>query len=111
MSGARLTAGLWVSAYLNRLRLAGVAAYVMARGDGTAGAVVVKLATMDGAARLYQRRFDLQANRLVWEIAAEGAEAEVDALVARARGRDADLWVIEVEDRAGRVLLETEGLD
>jgi len=60
MSGARLTAGLWVSAYLNRLRLAGIAAYVIAKGDATAGAVVVKVATMDGAARLFERR-------LIWK--------------------------------------------
>ena len=43
---ARLTADLWVSAYLNRLRLANIAHYMVAKGDPTAGAVVVKLATL-----------------------------------------------------------------
>ena len=111
MSGARLTAGLWVSAYLNRLRLAGVAAYVMAKGDGTAGAVVVKVATMDGAARLFERRFDMEQDRRIWSILAEGAEGEMDAILSRARARDPDLWVIEIEDRAGRHLLDEQGLD
>jgi hypothetical protein len=41
---------------------------------------------------------------------AAGAEAEIDAQVARQRGVDPDLWVIEVEDRAGRHLLDEPGL-
>ena len=111
MSEARLTAGLWVSAYLNRLRLAGIAAYVMAKGDASAGAVVVKLATMDGAARLYERRFDLETDRRIWSLLAQGGEGEMDAILTRARARDRDLWVLEIEDRAGRTLLDQEGLD
>jgi hypothetical protein len=106
-----LTAGLWVSAYLNRLRLAGMAAYVMAKGDATAGAVVVKVATMDGAARLFEQRFDLEQDRRIWSVLATGAEGEMDAILSRARARDPDLWVIEIEDRAGRHLLDQEGLD
>ncbi|MFN7269270.1 MAG: DUF1491 family protein, partial [Cereibacter sp.] len=42
----RLTADFWVRAYLARLGLAGIPAYVTARGDATAGAVMVKLATL-----------------------------------------------------------------
>ncbi|MDZ7905084.1 MAG: DUF1491 family protein [Cypionkella sp.] len=111
MSSARLTAGLWVSAYLNRLRLAGIACYVMAKGDATAGAVVVKLASLDGQARLFERRFDLEQDRRIWAVLAEGGEGEMDAILTRARARDRDLWVIEIEDRAGRHLLGEEGLD
>ena len=36
---ARLTAGFWVAAYLTRLRLSNIPAYVTAKGDATAGAV------------------------------------------------------------------------
>lgn len=106
----RLAAGIWVSAYLARLRLADIPAYVTRRGDATAGAVVVKVATLDGTARAFQRRFDLMTGGRAWEVLAEGAEAEVDATLARARGRDPDLWVIELEDRAGRTLLDEDGL-
>ena len=48
MSGPRLTAEFWVQAYLARLRLRDIPAFVTARGDATAGAVVVKLDTLDG---------------------------------------------------------------
>ena len=108
---ARLTSDLWVSAYLNRLRLANIAHYVVAKGDPTAGAVVVKLATLDGQARAFQRSYDLATDGRVWVILADGGEADVDAVLARQRARDPDLWVIEVEDRAGRTLLDQPGLD
>lgn len=106
----RLTAALWVSAYLNRLRLADIAAYVTAKGDPTAGAMVVKVATLDGRARAFQRSFDLMANTRVWVVLADGPEPEVDAMLTRQRGRDPDLWVIELEDRQGRTLLDQDGL-
>ena len=106
----RLTAEFWVSAYLARLRLADIPAYVTARGDATAGAVLVKLATLDGAAKAFQRSFDLASGDRVWMVLAEGEEAAVDASIARQRGVDRDLWVIEIEDRAGRTLLDEDGL-
>jgi hypothetical protein len=107
---ARLASGIWVSAYLRRLDLAGVPAFVTARGDQTAGAVLVKLALLDGTARLYERGFDLASDARLWRLRAEGPETEVDAALARERARDRDLWVIEVEDRQGRSLLDEDGL-
>lgn len=106
----RLTADFWVRAYLARLRLADIPAYVTAKGDATAGAVVVKLATLDGQAKAFQRVFDLAADERVWVVLAEGEEVAVDAAIARQRGFDRDLWVIEIEDRAGRTLLDEDGL-
>lgn len=110
MAEPRLATGLWVSAYLTRLRLADLPAYVTAKGDATAGAVIVKSATLDGRARAFCRIFDFMADQRSWAVLAEGCEHEVDAAVARARQRDPDLWVIEIEDRAGRTLLEQDGL-
>lgn len=107
----RLTADIWVSAYLARLRLIAVPAFVVRRGDATAGAVLVKLNTLDGQARCYQRSFDLTTGERCWIVLAEGDEAAVDATIARQRGFDPDLWVIEVEDREGRHLLDEPGLE
>ncbi|WP_373355863.1 DUF1491 family protein [Pseudoroseicyclus sp. CXY001] len=106
----RLATGLWVAAYRKRLELAGIPAYVTARGDDTAGAVLVKLALLDGTAKLYQRTWDYQTDSRGWTLLTEGPEAEVDDSARRQRGMDPDLWVIEIEDRQGRTLLDEDGL-
>ncbi len=107
---ARLTAEFWVRAYLRRLQLADIPAFVITKGDATAGAVLVKQNTLDGRAVLRQRRIDLMTGERVWmELAADG-EAQIDAIIERQRASDPDLWVIEVEDRDGRDLLDEPGL-
>ncbi|WP_371225487.1 DUF1491 family protein [Roseovarius sp. 2305UL8-3] len=108
---SRLTSEFWVQAYLTRLRLAGIPAFVTSHGDDTAGAVLIKLNTLDGQAQAFQRSFDLMSGAREWVALADGPEAEVDEAIARQRGFDPDLWVIEVEDRAGRHLLDQPGLD
>lgn len=107
---SRLTADFWVRAYLTRLRLADIPAFITAKGDATAGAVLVKLATLDGRARAFQRSFDLMTGNRAWIVLAEGEERAVDAAIARQRGYDPDLWVVEIEDRQGRTLLDEPGL-
>lgn len=106
----RLTAEFWVTAYLARLRLADIPAFVVARGDATAGAVLVKMNTLDGQAEVFQRSFDLMSGERAWVTLAVGDEADVDASIAKQRDFDRDLWVLEVEDRQGRNLLEEIGL-
>ena len=111
MTPPRLTARFWIDAYLTRLRLADIPAFVTARGDATAGAVVVKLNRLDGTSAAFARSWapDMTGGR-VWTSLADGPEAEVDAALARQRRFDPDLWVIEVEDRGGRTLLDEPGL-
>jgi len=106
----RLTAEFWVQAYLARLGQADIPAYVMARGDATAGAVLVKCSTLDGSAVVFQRRSDPMSGESRWMELAQGPEAEVDDAISRQRGFDPDLWVIEIEDCAGRHLLGEDGL-
>lgn len=97
-------------AYLARLRLADIPAYLTAKGDPTAGAVIVKCATLDGSAKAFQRSYDLMSGERIWVVLAEGPEAAVDAALARQRANDPDLWIIEIEDRAARTLLDEPGL-
>jgi hypothetical protein len=106
----RLTADFWVRAYLTRLRLADIPAYITAHGDPTAGAVIVKLATLDGQARAFQRSFDMMTGERAWMVLAEGPEPDVDATLTRQRRNDPDLWIVEIEDRSGRHLLDEPGL-
>jgi hypothetical protein len=107
---ARLATRIWVGAYLARLQAAGIAVYVAARGDPASGAVIVKTATMDGQARASQRITDPMTGSRRWDLLAEGREAAVDAALSRGRARDPDLWLIEIEDRQGRDLLDEPGL-
>lgn len=106
----RLTARFWVDAYLTRLRLYDIPAFVVAHGDDTAGAVLVKLNTLDGSAMVYQRSFDLMSGARKWITLADGPEPDVDGAISRQRDFDPDLWVIEVEDSQGRHLLDEPGL-
>jgi len=105
----RLTAEFWVQAYLARLRLANIPVFVTARGDATAGSVIVKLNTLDGKAHAFERSYDIEGNR-VWITLSKGADGDVEASLARQRGFDPDIWILEVEDRAGRTLLDAPGL-
>lgn len=105
----RLTAEFWVQAYLARLRQVGIPVFVTSRGDATSGAILVKLNTLDGQARAFMRSYDAAGAR-IWVPLTEGVETAVDAALSRQRGFDPDLWVIEVEDREGRHLLDQPGL-
>jgi hypothetical protein len=87
-----------------------IPAFVVAHGDDTGGAVLVKLSTLDGNAVVFQRSFDLMSGERTWVELSAGVERDVDEAVAKQRSFDPDLWVIEVEDRAGRHLLDQDGL-
>lgn len=107
---ARLTSRFWVDAYLARLRLFDIPAFVVSHGDDTGGAVLVKLSTLDGQAVLYHRTFDLSSGDRIWAELSRGSDTDVEEARRRQQSFDPDLWVIEVEDRAGRHLLDEEGL-
>lgn len=110
MAEARLATGIWVSAYLARLGQNNIPAYILARGDDTAGAVLVKCARLDGTAQLWAREWDFETDTRDWKVIEEADERTVDESIHRQRGYDPDLWVVEVESREGRVLLGEEGL-
>lgn len=102
---ARLRAEIWVSALIRRAQLAGAFAAVVYKGDADAGDVAVKVNLLDGRARVFTATTTLEGARAWIEplgAQAPALEADADAFVARRRERDPDLWVVEVEDRAGR---------
>ena len=104
----RLATEFWVHAYIKRLELQNIPAYVVSHGDNTAGAVFVKVATLDGQACLMHRSYDLQSGDLSWTELSSGPEGDVDKFIAKQRSYDPDLWVIEVESSSGKHLLEQD---
>ena len=108
---ARLAAEIWVAAYLTHLRLHDIAAFIVAKGDAKAGAILVKQNPLDGQASVFQRTVDVQNGARAWMELASGTEADVDKIINEQRSFDPDLWVIEVEDRAGRHLLNMPELN
>ena len=105
----RLTASFWVQAYLRRLNLAYIPAFIVHKGDETAGAILVKSNTLNGVAQLYHRIYGDSGTR-IWAELAAGPETDIDSMIDKQRSFDPDLWVIEVEDRQGRTLLDEDGL-
>ena len=75
----RLTAGLRVAALLRRADLEGRGAYVVHRGDDTAGALAVSVVRPGGAAELWAQEYGLAADRRAWVRQAEGAARDIEA--------------------------------
>lgn len=95
---------LWVSALLRRASGGGAFATIVHRGDADRGDVLVKVMRARGVADLYGPAFNPDGPSVFEQLAAED-EAAVDAAIARRRTSDRDLWVVEIEDAAGRHFL------
>lgn len=104
----QLKTEFWVGALIRRAQGGGAFAGVVRRGDGDAGAVLVKVATLDRRARLYAPAQNGEGERIWLDLSAGplgDEEAAVDDHVAKRAARDPDLWIVEIEDRAGRHFL------
>ena len=86
-----------------RAATAGASATGVKKGDDRAGSVIVKAYdTSNRTAKLYTEAFGTDGERLWIQPVTSDSEAELDAYIARQRGYDPDLWVVEIEDRQGR---------
>ncbi len=110
----RLKTDIWVAAYLRRCRSQGAEALLRRRGAAEAGAVFVKVSRLDGTAEVFapapQSAFEeaRPSDRAFTPAlkAQPASEADVEAYLAKQLKFDPDLWIIEVEDRAGRHFLD-----
>jgi hypothetical protein len=110
----RLKSGIWVAAYLRRCQVAGAMAVLRRRGAEEAGAIFVKISRLDGTADLYgpapQSAFDdAHPSERAFSPAVKGQplpDGDVENYLARQLRFDPDLWIVEVEDRAGRHFLD-----
>jgi hypothetical protein len=109
----RLKTSIWVAAYLRRCQTLGVFGAVRRRGAEEAGAVFVKVATLDGKAMLYtpapQTVYDdsRPIERYFMPISPEALpEPSVEERIAKEIRFDPDAWIVETEDKAGRHFLD-----
>lgn len=108
----RLKASIWVSAYIRRLNAIPIAAMIMRRGDPDAGAIFIKVNTLDGYAQILRPAIAGPAvgdsSRFWTPALADGPKEErtADAYLARQADFDSDMWIIEIEDRQGRHFLD-----
>ena len=114
MTTMRLKTALWVAAYLRRCHVEGVFAVVRRRGAEEAGAVFVRVSRLDGTSDLFgpapQSAFDAAqeaARAFTPSLSTQSAaDVDVEAYLARQLKFDPDIWIVEIEDRAGRNFLE-----
>ncbi len=103
MTKGRLPTDVWVKAHMRRCMAEGIPVTVARRGEAYGGLVLLKLNLLEDGCRVLSQTRDLDG-QLAWLPALKGAlveESEADSYIARAVARDPDLWVIEIEDRAG----------
>ena len=101
----RLAAGMLVSALIRRAEEAGGSGMVLAKGDPTAGALLIQLAARGVPGPLLERRLDPQG-AYRWSPTGPDADAERTDYIARRRRGDPDLWVIELDVPDGLALVE-----
>lgn len=108
---ARLRSDFWVSAYLRRLALEGIDAVLRRRGAAEAGTIFVKVDRIDGTASLYgpapqSLLEEGRGERLFVPVLVDVPPADIEARMQREMRFDTDLWLLEIDDRAGRHLLD-----
>lgn len=107
----RVKSAIWVGAYVRRVNAIPVAAAVVRRGDADAGAIYIKINTLDGNAQVLRPAAAGTVgaeDQRFWAPAFEtpADEAKADAYIVRQANFDPDIWAVEIEDRAGRHFLE-----
>ena len=96
----RLKSSIWVSAFLRRCDLAAIPVYVMQRGDADAGVIWLKVVNEKDEVRILQAiREEDRYSGTTGDVMTEEA---ADRYLERQQGYDPDLWIIEIDDRAGR---------
>lgn len=107
----RVKSEIWVSAYLRRCQAEAIPVVIVRRGEAEAGAIFISVDRLDGTVCLYgpaPAGFDGASNERRW-VCCLGrnpvVSAEAGIYLARQIEFDPDLWIVEVEDRAGRNFL------
>ncbi len=112
----RIKSEIWVQAYLRRCQAEGASVVVARRGDADAGAIYICINRLDGTVELYGpapaglEASDIGRRWVSCFTVKRVSEAEGASYLARQRNFDPDLWIVEVEDKAGRHFLGDEAI-
>lgn len=102
----RLKSEIWVHAFLRRSFVAGLYGAVLRKGAVEAGAIYVVINRLDGTVKVLGpppgSAIDAEGERLWTEVIPPViSAADVAPFIARLAKFDPDIWVVEIEDRAG----------
>src|SRR3954464_11073845 len=103
----RLKAGIFVRALTRRVQVVGASAFVVRSGAEDAGAIILKIAKLDGTV-LVLNQVRGAKGELSWAQALGGwtDEARAAAWCDKQVKFDPDLWILEIEDREGRTFVD-----
>lgn len=102
----RLKTEIWVHAFLRRCQVEGMYGAVLNKGAAEAGAVYVVVNHLDGTRHFFgpapgPAYDDDGERRFIEEIPFPASQGDIDKMIARRLKFDADIWVVEVDDRKG----------
>jgi hypothetical protein len=111
----RLKSKIYVQALIRRAEVQGAAAYLLRSGAEEAGAVFIKINRLDGTCEVLspaQRLGSEGEGERFWTrpLGANADEAAAAEYFARQLRFDPDIWIVEIEDREGRVFVD-EAID
>jgi hypothetical protein len=103
----RLTSKFYVQALVRRAEAQGAHAFVVRRGAEDAGAVFLKINRLDGTCTVLSPARSGDGERIWTRPLADSADdARAAEYFARQVRFDPDIWIVEVEDRAGRAFVD-----
>jgi hypothetical protein len=109
----RLRSDIFAAALIRRAETQGAVAMLRRRGAAEAGALFIKLDRLDGRAAVYgpapqSEEMPEGVDRLFSRVHANDwlDPAEAEARLKREIMFDPDLWIVEIEDRDGRVFVD-----
>lgn len=102
MTGGRVTSQILVSSLLRRAQAEGGFGAVLAKGDATAGAVLVILAERGVRTALLERLLQPDGSYAWLDSGRAGPDEEAfQAMLERRRKNDPDLWLVELDVASG----------
>ena len=105
---ARVKAELWIKAHIRKCNAKAIPATVVRRGDNQAGALIIKVNQLGPGCSVLVPTNTLDGGQKWRRALGENLvpESEADAYIEKQLKIDPDIWILEIEDRQGRHLVD-----